>query len=46
MNFIHNLATLIVMQREAPREIKNLSRTTSFRTLNGLAWPDPWMHGP
>ena len=33
----------IVMQREAPREIKNLSRTTSFRTLNSLAWPDPWI---
>ena len=29
----------------APREIKNLSRTTSFRTLNSLAWPDSWMHG-
>ena len=36
----------IVMQREAPREIKNLLRTASFRTLNSLAWPDPWMHGP
>ena len=35
--------TNIVMQREAPREIKNLSRTTSFRTLNSLAWPDPWI---